>query len=161
MQHHPRHAHKAGVPGVMLHCSVHSYRAAKTDEWRQAIGLTSMSHDKNRDLLIKTVNPEHPVMKGFPAEWPNPKDELYRNEKLWPNAVPLAQAFSEESKKDHTVIWVNTYGAGKVFATSLGHYNSTMESPVYLDLVARGLLWACGKLNDDGTPKPGYGPVAK
>jgi uncharacterized protein len=154
-------AHKAGVPAVMLHCSSHSYRTAKTDEWRQVVGITSMSHEKNRDLLVKTLKPEHPVMKGFPAEWSDPKDELYKNEKLWPNAVPLAQAYGEDTKQDHVVIWVNTYGAGKVFTTTLGHDNATMSSPVYLDLVARGLLWACDKLNDDGTPKAGYGPVAK
>ena len=32
------------------------------------------------------------------------------------------------------------------------------EQPVYLDLVTRGLLWACGKLGEDGKPLPGYGP---
>jgi type 1 glutamine amidotransferase len=149
-------AHKAGVPAVMLHCSTHSYRAGSTDAWRETLGLRSMSHDKNRDLLIKNVKPEHPVMKGFPAEWPNPKDELYRNEKVWPTVTPLATAFSEESKKDHVVIWLNNYGKTRVFATTLGHGNDTMKSDVYLDLVTRGLLWACDKLSADGKPKAGY-----
>src|SRR4029079_17853901 len=61
--------HKAGLPAVMLHCSSHSYRAAQTDEWRMCVGITSRSHEKNRDLLVKNINPEHPVMKGFPGEW--------------------------------------------------------------------------------------------
>ena len=152
--------HFEGVPGVMLHCSTHSYRAAKTDEWRQAIGQTSMSHEGNRDLEIKVVAAEHPVMKGFPNPWLNPKDELYKNEKIWPGLVPLAQSYGVETKKDHVVIWTNTYGKGKIFGTTLGHNNSTMESPVYLDLVARGLLWVCGKLDDNGKPKAGYGPAA-
>jgi type 1 glutamine amidotransferase len=59
------------------------------------------------------------------------------------------------------VIWVNTYGKGRTFATTLGHGNSTMESPIFLDLVSRGLLWACGKLTDDGKPAKGYGPGGK
>src|SRR5262245_21158103 len=80
--------HLDGVPAVMLHCSTHSYRAAKTDEWRQAIGQTSMSHEKARDLKIDVVAPQHPVMKGFPNGWLDPKDELYKNEKLWPNLIP-------------------------------------------------------------------------
>ncbi|MEZ0258261.1 MAG: ThuA domain-containing protein, partial [Chthoniobacter sp.] len=105
--------------------------------------------------------PEHPVMKGFPTEWHDPMDELYKNEKLWPNFVPLAQAYGQETQKDHACIWVNTYGKAKVFGTTLGHSNATMQSDVYLDLVARGLLWACDKLNDDGTPKAGYGPGGK
>jgi hypothetical protein len=36
-----------------------------------------------------------------------------------------------------------------------------MKTDVYLDLVARGLLWAIGKLGDDGKPLPGYGPGGK
>jgi len=31
-----------------------------------------------------------------------------------------------------------------------------MEDPLYLDLVARGLLWTCGKLDDSGKPLPDY-----
>lgn len=154
-------AHHNGVPAVMLHCSAHSYRAAQTDEWRKCVGQTSMSHEKNRDLLVKNVAPEHPVMKGFPAEWLDPKDELYKNEKLWENFVPLAKAYGEETKKDHALVWVNTYGKAKVFGTTMGHNNSTMEAPVFLDLVARGLLWACGKLGEDGKPLPGYGATQK
>ncbi len=152
--------HFEGVPAVMMHCSTHSYRAAKTDEWRQAIGQTSMSHEGNRDLEVKVVATEHPVMKGFPNPWLDPKDELYKNEKIWPGLVPLAQAYGVETKKDHVVIWANTYGKGKIFGTTLGHSNKTMEDPVYLDLVARGLLWVCGKLDDSGKPKPGYGPAS-
>jgi hypothetical protein len=33
--------------------------------------------------------------------------------------------------------------------------------PRYLDLVTRGVLWATGHLQDDGTPAPGYGPAGK
>ncbi|HTN77136.1 MAG TPA: ThuA domain-containing protein [Pirellulaceae bacterium] len=150
--------HFAGMPAVMLHCSTHSYRAAKTDEWRKAIGQTSMSHEGARDLTIKVVDAKHPVMIGFPDGWIDPKDELYKNEKLWPNLVPLAQSFGVETKKDHVVVWTNTYGKGQIFGTTLGHANATVSDPVYLDLVARGLLWSCGKLAADGTPLPGYGP---
>jgi type 1 glutamine amidotransferase len=149
------------LPAVVIHCSTHSYRAATTDEWRKLIGQSSYSHEKKRDLDVMNILPTHPVMKGFPAEWHDPQDELYKNEKLWPNFVPLAQAYGVDTQKNHVCIWVNTYGKGKVFGTTLGHSNETMETDVYLDLVTRGLLWACDKLNDDGTPKKGYGPGGK
>lgn len=151
--------HFDGLPAVMLHCSTHSYRAAKTDEWRQAVGQTSMSHEKARDLKINVVAPEHPVMRGFPNGWLDPQDELYKNIKLWPNLVPLAQAYGIETKQDHVVIWTNTYGKGRVFGTTLGHSNATVQDPVYLDLVTRGLLWACEKLDENGKPKAGYEAV--
>ena len=148
--------HKAGVPAVVLHCSSHSYRAASTDEWRALVGITSRSHEKKRDLKVRTMKADHPVMKGFPEVWENPEDELYKNEKVWPDVVPLAQAYGEDTKKDHTVIWLNTYGKARVFVTTLGHENATMANPVYLDLVTRGLLWTCDKLKDDGTAAEGY-----
>jgi len=148
--------HFEGVPAVMLHCSAHSYRAADTEEWRKCLGMKSMSHEKNRDLLVKNVAPEHPVMKGFPMEWLNKADELYKNEHLYENFVPLAKAFGEDTQKDHFLVWVNTYGKGKIFGTTMGHGNATMEQPVFLDLVARGLLWACDKLDADGKPVAGY-----
>jgi type 1 glutamine amidotransferase len=153
--------HFEGVPAVMLHCSIHSYRAASTDEWRKALGQKSMSHEKNRDLKVVNIKPEHPVMIGFPEQWLDPKDELYKNDFIYENFVPLAKAWGEDTKKDHTVIWVNTYGKGKIFGTTLGHGNHTMEDPVYLDLVTRGLLWSCGKLDKNGKPVKGYGPVKK
>jgi len=52
----------------------------------------------------------------------------------------------------------NRLGKARVFGTTLGHHNETMIEPVYLDLVARGLLWATGHLDDSGKPEPGYGP---
>jgi len=152
-------AHRGGVPAVMLHCSTHSYRLATTDEWRKCLGISSYSHEKGRDLTIKNLRPEHPVMQGFPEVWHDALDELYKNEKLWPELVPLAQAFGEETKKDHVVIWLNTYGKSRVFATTLGHGNATMQSDVYLDLVTRGLLWTCNKLDTDGKPVAGYGSL--
>ena len=39
-----------------------------------------------------------------------------------------------------------------VFGTTIGHYTDTVKLPEFLDLVARGTLWAAGKLQDDGTP---------
>ena len=31
-----------------------------------------------------------------------------------------------------------------------------MNNDVWLGLLARGVLWTCGKLTDEGTPMPGY-----
>jgi len=96
-------------------------------------------------------------MKGFPASWKTPNGELYEIEKLWPNCVPLAEAYGERSKTNQVCIWVNTYGKARVFGTTLGHFNEEMESEVFLDVVARGLLWSCDKLNKNGKPKKGFG----
>ncbi|MBI3881769.1 MAG: hypothetical protein HY301_17105 [Verrucomicrobia bacterium] len=69
-------AHSNGVPAVMLHCSIHSYRDATTDEWRKCLGITSHSHEVIRDIVMTNVFPSHPIMRGFPTNWTDPADEL-------------------------------------------------------------------------------------
>jgi len=109
-------------------------------------------------FAVVNLKPEHPVMKGFPAKWLDDPDELYEIKKVWPDCTPLAEALTPIKETDkHPCIWVNTYGKARVFGTTLGHGNETMQREVYLDLVTRGLLWACDKLDEDGKPKAGYG----
>ncbi len=151
-------AHREGTAAVFIHCALHSYRSAPlgADSWRELIGVTSRRHEKHRPVTVKTLNAGHPVMLGFPAEWKTPNGELYIIERVWPNATPLAQAYGEDTRQDHVCIWANHYGKARVFGTSLGHHNETMNNDIWLGLVSRGLLWSCGKLQDDGTPAVGY-----
>jgi uncharacterized protein len=151
-------AHLDGVPAVMIHCSTHSYRMAQTDEWRKLLGVSSYKHQKLRPFEVVNIKPEHPVMKGFPPQWNGGPDELYEVKKVWSDCIPLANGVTPEGEQSkHPVIWVNTYDKARVFGTTLGHRNETMQEEVYLDLVTRGLLWACDKLNEDGKPKKDYG----
>jgi type 1 glutamine amidotransferase len=152
-------AHSNGVPAVVLHCSIHSYRMTSTDAWRQVLGVSSYAHERRRTFQVLALKPEHPVMQGFPAEWTDPEDELYQIKKVWPDCVPLAKGIGEKGE-EHPCIWVNTCGKGRIFGTTTGHSNDTMKQALYLDLVTRGLLWACEKLGSDGKPKPGYGATA-
>lgn len=143
-----------GVPAVFLHCSMHSYRMAKDEDanpWRELIGAKSMYHETGAVLTVKAAEGAHPVMKGFPAEFITPdKDELYILEKVYDTATVLAHSYSEKLKVQNPVIWVNQLGKVRSFSTSLGHNNAVMQTPEYLELVTRGLLWACGRLETGG-----------
>jgi len=151
-------AHRdSGVGAVILHGAVHSYRRSTTRAWGELMGAFSMRHDSQRPLDVQTVAPGHPIMRGVPAKWVTIPEELYELERVWPAMTPLAQAYSEETKKTSPLIWTNTHGKARVFVTSLGHNTAMMEDPVYLALVTRGVLWTTGHLNDDGTPADGYG----
>ena len=72
-------------------------------------------------------------------------------------------ATGTQGKQEAVVVWTNLYGKEKtrVFATTIGHNNATVEDARYLDLVAKGLLWATDKLDAQGRPKPGYGRPKK
>lgn len=154
---------KYKIPMVAIHCSMHSYRNAKTDVWRELLGVTSVKHEKHALEGLDIVNraSDHPAMKHFGATWKTPKGELYIIQKSWPNMTTLATAYGVQTKTDHPCIWTNEYKGCKVFGTTLGHHNETMLRDEYLDMVTRGVLWATDRLKDDGTPKEGYAGKGK
>jgi type 1 glutamine amidotransferase len=142
-------AHKAGVHAVVIHCAMHTYRAAKIDDWRELLGVTSRHHEHQSKYPVKVVAAEHPIMQGFPDKYVTPMDELYVIEKLWPNAKALATSKSEKTGEEHPVMWTNQYGKARVFGTTYGHSNDTFSDPVFLRTVVRGTIWAAtGKIQD-------------
>ena len=135
-----------GKPAVVIHGTLHSYRELKQDRdaFCEAMGLTSVRHDKAREIATKKVS-DHWIVADWPGDWKTKSDELYENVKFWPNATPLLTGYSIESKKDQVVAWTNHYGKGRVFGTTLGHGPPTTNMESYHKLLANGLLWAYGQ----------------
>ena len=138
-------AHRKGVPSVVIHCAMHSYRAAEIDDWREFLGVTSRRHDHQSNYPVQVVSADHPVMEGFPSDWVTPMDELYIVEKVWPETTVLATSRSEKDGKDHPVIWANQFGDARVVGTTYGHTDETFDDPVFTRFLARALVWASGK----------------
>ena len=180
--------HLAGIPGVNLHCAMHCYRIGNPNDavtdltaphayWFEYLGLQSSRHDAQEPISVEFVDKESPITKGM-ANWTTIKEEHYNNIKVLDTAHALAKGTqtvhpkkkqadgTSTAEPDRTDVWVdvwtNTYkGKTRVFSTTLGHNNDTVADDRYLNLVTRGLLWATGHLNDDGTPATGYGPGGK
>ncbi len=136
--------HEAGVPAVVIHCAMHTYRATGIDDWRKFLGVTSRRHDHQSRYPVRRALPDHPILRGMPEAWTTPMDELYVIEKLWPGATALATSVSEADGKTYPVAWVNQSGKFRVFGTTFGHSDDTFRDAVYLELVSRGLVWAAG-----------------
>ncbi len=137
--------HKAGLPAIVIHCAMHTYRAADFDDWRQFLGVTSRHHEHQSRYPTRVLKPDHPTMQGFPADWVSPKDELYVIEKVWPNTTPLVLAKSEKDDREHPVFWVSDYGKARVFGTTFGHTDETFSDKVFLDTLGRAMLWVTEK----------------
>ncbi|MBI1370338.1 MAG: hypothetical protein GC162_17015 [Planctomycetes bacterium] len=155
--------HKDGLPGVALHCAMHCFRSEGWNKpetptpWQQFLGLQSSGHRHQAPIAIHFDDSTHPITKGM-EDWTTINEELYNNFAggLLPTAHALAHG--KQDNNNDVCVWTNVYnGKARVFATTIGHNNQTVSDPRYLDMVTRGLLWACDKLNDDGTPKTGYG----
>lgn len=138
--------HYAGVPAVVIHCAMHSYRATDIDDWREFLGVTSRRHDHQSNYPVKKGALNHPIVKDMPDNWVTPKDELYIIEKIWPNTTVLASSISEQDGKTYPVIWTNKYGKANVFGTTYGHSDSTFADPVFVNMVSKGILWTVGRL---------------
>jgi hypothetical protein len=178
--------HQAGIPGVNLHCAMHSYRIGNPNDpvadlaaphawWFDYLGLQSSGHGPQEPIAI-AYDKSSPITKGL-SDWTTIKEELYNNVKVLDTAKLLARGKQiakvkkknadgtevvTEKESEYGVAWTNTYkGKTRVFSTTIGHNNDTVADARYLDLVTNGVLWACDKLGEDGKPKPGYGPAGK
>jgi Trehalose utilisation len=154
--------HKAGIPGVNLHCGVHSYRTgnpgkpqtAGTPEamWFDYLGLQSSGHGPQLPITVTVDDEKNPVTKSI-IGWVTGREELYNNIQIT-TGKSLARgkqgAGDKPGQNDAVVVWANEYTDKKtrVFSTTIGHNNSTVEDPRYLDLVSNGILWATDKLGN-------------
>jgi len=163
--------HRNGTPGVNLHCAMHSFRVGNhrvpavpgTDRnlWFDYLGIQSSGHGPKEPIAISFTNTDHPITKGL-GDWATGNEELYNNVQVFPSTKALATGFQFQPKRkarngneiaakndEAVVVWTNDYQGTRVFSTTIGHYDETVADERYLDLVTRGLLWACGKLNED------------
>lgn len=151
---------REGKPTMMVHCAVHTFRVNK--DWAECCGQLSRKHDPYQAFGTEKADKDHSVLKTWPDDWKTPGDELYNTIEFHKNSKALLKAKSPKDGKEHVVCWTAEYGKGRVFATTLGHDMKTAGQADYHRLLAYGLLWACGKLGEDGKPLKGYeGPGAK
>ncbi len=152
--------HRQGLPAVVLHCGMHSYRSKgwpKMTTWFEFTGLPSTGHGPLKPIAITFTDKDSPITAGL-MDWKTGDEELYNNSagKLLDTAHALARGKQivkskggKERTDDYVVAWTNLYrGKARVFATTLGHTNTTVADGRYLDLVTRGLLWAVDKLDE-------------
>lgn len=141
------------IPAVHLHCAMHSFRAGN-DQWFKHLGLQSNSHGPQEPIAIDFLTKEHPITKPL-ENWTTIKEELYNNVNVF-DAEPLAMGKQivkrdgQEREEVAIVVWTNEKQGARSFSTTLGHNTATVEDARYLDLITRGLLWSCGKLEEDG-----------
>jgi type 1 glutamine amidotransferase len=152
------------LPAVMLHCPMHLYQYARGDApqaWWDFTGAVSYVHEKENhpntpSYTIEVLEPHHPIMRNYPRSWRTPAGELYLIIDLHDNATALSHAYSVETGAYTETAWTHEHEGVRVFSSTLGHHNASMGSDVNLNLVASGVLWAAGKLEEDGSPAPGY-----
>jgi hypothetical protein len=128
-------------------------------------------HPSPHDFLVTSRAPEHPIMKGLPAQWLHANDELY-SQLRGPakNLQVLATASAEKAKggtgENEPMFMTIAFGKGRVFHNTLGHAGPKDVAPVpalssvdYIVSIQRGVEWAAtGKVTQ---PVPSDFPTAE
>jgi hypothetical protein len=104
-------------------------------------------HEPQSEFLIQTREPNHPIMKGLPLSWLHAKDELYEDLRgPAENLTVLATAYAKNEKnpegKHQPMLMTIDYGKGRVFHTTLGHIDYSMECVGFITTLQRGAEWA-------------------
>jgi type 1 glutamine amidotransferase len=149
--------HDDGKGLVVIHLASGSFTKPNWVEFEKAVGgwRTQGFHGPAHNFTVKKTAETHPISEKAPAEFAHATDELYQNSLLPPGSVVLATAYSDPSKpkgtgKDEAVIWVSTYGKGRVFENVLGHDVETIKDPGFQTWTRRGALWAAtGKVDPE------------
>jgi type 1 glutamine amidotransferase len=141
---------------VAYHFASAAFTKPNWDEFEKAIGggwRTQGFHGPAHKFTVKKTDAKHPISEGLPAKFDHVTDELYQNSKLFPGGEVLATAYSDPAKdkgtgKDEPVVWVNTYGKGRVYNNVLGHDVNALSDPNVRPWFVRGVIWAAtGKVD--------------
>ena len=141
---------------VVFHHASSAFIKPNWDEFEKAIagGWRSQGfHGPKHVFTVKKTAADHPISQGLPSQFEHAIDELYQNSVMVPGSIVLATAYSDPGKprgtgKDEPVIWVNSYGKGRVYENVLGHDTVAMADPQFQQWMRRGVIWAAtGKVD--------------
>jgi len=147
---------KDGKGLIVLHFSSAAFVKPNWDEFEKAIAggwRTQGFHGPPHEFTVKTADAKHPISEGLPSEFKHVKDELYQNSLMVPGSTVLATAYSDPklprgTGKDEAVIWVNSYGKGRVVNNLLGHDAAAIGDPGVQAWLKRSVEWAAtGKVS--------------
>jgi len=122
------------------------------------------AHGPQHQFHITTRVADHPITKGMPKIWMTPKDECYAKLRgPAENMVVLATGKDVSGKaptdRHEPMLIVVEYGKGRIFHTTLGHDDYSMEGVGFILSFTRGVEWvATGKVTQ---PIPDDFPTAE
>lgn len=105
------------------------------------------SHGPQHEFLVTVRDQTHPITRDMPTEWLHAKDELYAQLRgPAENMDVLATAYSSPDQKGtdrhEPILLALDYGSGRVFHTTLGHADYSMEGVGFITSFTRGVEWA-------------------
>lgn len=114
------------------------------------------SHGLEQEYIITFRDTNHPITQNLPTKWLHTKDELYdRMRGPFENTTIIATAFSDSIQnaqpwepvlpgtgRNVPIMMAGRYEKGRIFHTTLGHTDYSMECVGFITTFQRGAEWA-------------------
>jgi type 1 glutamine amidotransferase len=115
------------------------------------------------DATVIVEDPQFPAMKDFPSPF-TVRDEHYQLKefsrgklrvlaRLDASKLDLKQPLVHRTDRDFPVAWAKTYGAGRVFYSTLGHERVLWDSAPIQKMYFNAIRWALRLVDGDATPR--------
>jgi hypothetical protein len=133
-------------------------------EFSDLIGAADGPH-RVEPAVLKVDDPASPLMKGFKEQLFPYTDEFYHFLPTGPYSreklhvlLSIHMGLSNTSNKnvrpdgDYGLVWIKSYGKGRVFNCALGHTPTLFSNPLTAQMMLNGLQFVLGDLDADTTP---------
>lgn len=105
------------------------------------------NHGHHHAFAFDVREPKHPIMKGLPARWMHPVDEIYeRMRGPAENMTVLATAYADPARagsgRHEPQFMTITFGKGRIFHSCPGHDIRAFQGLGFQVVLQRGTEWA-------------------
>ncbi len=141
-------------------------------DFMRLLGSRFVAHPANQRIAVRVTDVEHPLTQGL-TDFEVDEEEPYYCERLGEQTVLLEATYHEPSvayvqtdygtdRDNHPQMYLHPWGDGEVLYLSLGHcagkhdmkpmvdefpvVRGSWNSPVYYELLRRGIRWGVGAL---------------
>jgi uncharacterized protein len=136
--------------------SFHS-QAGKISDFIAMLGGEFVVHGRPQEALMKVVSPKFPGVEKFGGGFKMTEEWYALNNFAKDLHVILVQETagmvdSCYQRPPYPATWARKQANGRVFYTSMGHYENVWTSPVFRQVVLGGLAWALKNVDADVPP---------
>jgi len=130
----------SGKGFVGLHGASASFK--EHPKYYEMIGGRFIGHKKKCNFDIKILDNEHPITENINDF--SFFDEPYRHDfSMKGDMKVLAEAdyHDEEDPEPEPIIWVKTYGKGRVAFCALGHQAKSLKNEIFIKIIQNSVKW--------------------
>ncbi len=149
----------AGKGFIGFHAATDSFHSQgdRVSDYVAMIGGEFLTHGRPQEAVQRVVSPKFPGVEGLGESF-KMKDEWYAQKNF---AKDLHVILVQETagmvddcyqRPPFPATWARQHGQGRVFYTSMGHFEEVWTSATFQQIVLGGLAWALRRVDADVTP---------